>query len=347
MGIIAGAAAAPATPDLGAEFKQVFGRDATADDLSAWGKQFAGGGEVWQDPAMQINGLLAARNALTPTPSPTPAPAASGGGFAPAVATPLGPTTKWDVNAEQTVEDRIRRITDPNNPIIAQARAGALAQANDRGLLNSSIATGAADAAAYQTALPIATADAATYAKAAGYNADQSNQFAVKGAELGTQTSIANLNANTNLATANLSANNSLATAKISADTARATALLNADTSKYTANLSADNQKVVQQMQLDNQKLLQTNQQAAQAFNTAMQALNNIQMSTTMDADTKTKATQNVWDSVKLQLGVLQGVSGLDLTSLLNFGPTAAPAPTTTPGPTPAPTTAPDRTNVP
>ena len=47
-------------------------------------------------------------------------------------------------------------------------------------MLNSSMAMTAADSAAYDAAMPIATADAATYSKAAGYNVDQANQVALK-----------------------------------------------------------------------------------------------------------------------------------------------------------------------
>lgn len=89
----------------------------------------------------------------------------------------LNSVKPWYVTPEQTVAAQINALTDPNSGIIQQARAQALQQANARGLLNSNMALTAADAAAYQAAIPIAQADAATYAKAAGYNADASNQL--------------------------------------------------------------------------------------------------------------------------------------------------------------------------
>ena len=209
---------------------------------------------------------------------------AGGGGIINAAQ--LGSPTPWNVTDEQTVEGRINRLTDPNSPIIQQARTRALQFANQRGLLNSSIASTAADSAAYEAAIPIAQADAATYAKAAGYNADQSNQFAARNAEMDNQMRLAQLNA----------------------DTQTKIAQLNVD-AQTQANTVAD----------ANKKLLETNSQAAQAFNTAMSAINNIQNNNQMDADTKTRGVSSVWRDLQTQLNVLGTVAGLNLTSALNF----------------------------
>ena len=59
-----------------------------------------------------------------------------------------------------TVEERFNRIMDADNPLIRAARTRARQQMNQRGLLNSSIALGAAELAAAQSALPIASQDA-------------------------------------------------------------------------------------------------------------------------------------------------------------------------------------------
>lgn len=197
-----------------------------------------------------------------------------------------GNVTPWNVGAEQTVEGRINGILNPNNPIIQQARTQAMEGMNSRGLTNSSIATTAADAAAYQAAIPIAAADAATFGKAAGYNADQSNQF--------TQ---ADLNRNLQ----------------------RELAALNADTQKYIANMDSAYRQTALDVQTSNATLLQTNGQASQAFNTAMSAINNITNNAQMDAAAKTQATANVWLSLKTQLDVLSKTSGLNLSGQLNF----------------------------
>lgn len=86
-------------------------------------------------------------------------------------------TSSWDVTPNQTVFSQLQRIIEDDSPLMQQARARALQQANSRGLLNSSMAITAGDAAAYDAAMPIATKDASTYADSARFNADARNVF--------------------------------------------------------------------------------------------------------------------------------------------------------------------------
>lgn len=254
----------------------------------------AGNGYKWDEQG----GLIKA--AQTPTPPPRTAQAYT--------APMLGNPTPWNVTPEQTVEGRIQSIINPNNPIIAQARTRANEAMNQRGLMNSGMAISAAEDAAYTAAIPIATTDAGTYSKAAGWNADQSNQFALKNADLASQAGQANLAANTQLQNT-----------QIGADTQMATARLNADTQKTLQTLDTASRERITQFQATNNTLLQSNQQAAQAFNQAVVTASNINMSTTMDANTKTQAVASIWRDLQSQLKVLGAVAGLNLTAELNL----------------------------
>ena len=109
--------------------------------------------------------------------------------------TKLGDPSKWTTTPDQTVAGQIQNLTDPNSPLIQQARSRATQQANARGLLNSSMAATAGESAAYDAAMPIAQADAAQASKVAGYNVDTSNQFKVKDADTETQVGLANMGA--------------------------------------------------------------------------------------------------------------------------------------------------------
>lgn len=208
-----------------------------------------------------------------------------------------GGTVPWNVTPDQTVEGRINGIINGNSGIIQQARTRALEAMNDRGTVNSSMAQTASDAAAYQAAIPIAQADAATTSKAAGYNADIQNQFS----------------------TNSLNRSASMDQAQLSANTQKSVAQLNAETSKTIASLNNEAQAQAAKLQQDNSTLLNTNSQAAQAFNTGMSAINNIQLNDKMDATTKTQAIANVWHSVQMQLQVLGSTSGLNLNTQLQF----------------------------
>lgn len=210
--------------------------------------------------------------------------------------------TAWNVTPDQTVESRINGII--NGSVGEQARGRAMGTMNERGLSNSSIAIGAGEDAALTAAIPIATTDAGTFAKAAGYNADQNNQFAMKKADISTQYGLAGMQD----ATTRIGQQNQLEVAK-----------LNAATNTSIAALDNTQKDLALKLQIDNKTLLDTNAQSAQAFNTAMTAVNNINLSPNMDANTKTQGIANVWHSLQAQLNVLGAVAGLDLTSKLSF----------------------------
>lgn len=234
----------------------------------------------------------------------------------------------WDITADQTVEGRLANLVDPNNPLNAQITG----QVNDawagRGLVNSGMAAGAAQDAIIKNAMQIAQPDAATTAKAAGYNADEFNQFSTKNSDY----------------------ENQFRLNKQQQDSQYRIAQLNAETQKTIAGMNIDAQAAANGIATANKTLLETNGQAATAFNTAASAISAIQNNNQMDATTKTTAIANVWHDLQTQLKVLGATSGLNLTSQLDFsnypgfdanggwvGVAAAPAPAATPAPAAAP----------
>jgi hypothetical protein len=111
---------------------------------------------------------------------------ASGGGIiAPVVE--RAQTSNWNVTPEQTVAAQMRKIMDEDGVDMQTARAEALMAANDRGMINSSFAVGAAQDAVRRSALDIAKPDAMTYADAARTNAGASNQTSMFNAGQGNQ----------------------------------------------------------------------------------------------------------------------------------------------------------------
>ena len=90
----------------------------------------------------------------TPTPAPTPAAPINPTGYSPLAA-----------NEDDSVASRFTGLIQQDSPLMQMASQSGTNAANKRGLLNSNLAVGAADAAAYSAALPIAQADAATAAQ--------------------------------------------------------------------------------------------------------------------------------------------------------------------------------------
>ena len=256
-----------------------------------------------------------------------------GNGGQPAIdPTSLGLPATWRITPDQTVEGRINNLTDPNNPLIAQARSRALQNMNGRGLLNSSIAMGAADSAAYDAALPIATADAATAAKAASYNADQQNVFSIK-----------NMDNATNRYGIDVNAATQRESSRLSADTQRFTSQLSADTQKLVAGLNNESQAMVSKAHDENAQILQNSQGASQAYQAYATSLNHIQNNNNMSAEAKAAAIQTATTAFNNAiLGYRSAGAGIpDISQLLGGSAPVDPAtsnPATSPPATQMPT---------
>lgn len=120
-----------------------------------------------------------ASETLTPTsaaPAPTPTPSPSTGIINSQMPDGYDPA-KVDVTDDMTVQGQFNKITKQGSPLMDMARTSANQQMNARGLINSSMAVGESDKAAYAAALPIAQADAATNFNAAQTNAGAANQM--------------------------------------------------------------------------------------------------------------------------------------------------------------------------
>lgn len=80
------------------------------------------------------------------------------------------------VQSNETVQGQLQGILASNSPLMAQARAKALENMQERGLVNSAMAETAGQSAVIDKSLQIATPDAATYAMAARDNQQVGNE---------------------------------------------------------------------------------------------------------------------------------------------------------------------------
>lgn len=259
-------------------------------DIDAY---FAGQKAVSSAPAGQTsNNGAGPINIAVPAAGGGSSSSSSGGIIGSAINNASG-ITPWNITAEQTTAGQLKNVTDPNSPLNQQLRAQALQQANARGIVNSSIAESAAMDAILKNAVPIASSDAATYSKAAGYNADQANQQLSLDKNLGQQWNIA----------------------KLQQDTQK----MNNESAQLIARLNNEQQTTANQLQQENQKLINTNNQAATAYNNTLNYITSINQNANMDANTKTRAVAQAWYGLQTQLRTLSKVAGLDLTSSLSL----------------------------
>ncbi len=154
-------------------------------------------------------------------------------------ALPTPGAAQWSVSPDMTVQSQLRSVMDTNNPLMQQARTQGLQIANERGLLNSSIAESGAMDSMYKMALPIAAADASMYARAASENA--SNATNITNSNTGAATSIANTAANNATSTFNNAANNDTSRFNNAANNATTLAVNNSNNETSRANTAANN----------------------------------------------------------------------------------------------------------
>jgi hypothetical protein len=215
-------------------------------------------------------------------------PASTAAGYTPAQ---LGDPTKWNVTGDQTVAGQMQKLTDPNNPYYQQWATAGAQDAAARGFTgNSSIRSSGIIDSVMRNALPVAQSDAATYAKAEGYNTDQSNQFAQ-----------ANTTAQNTAGQFNAGQANTASIAKLQSDTTKYGADVSAATQRYVSDQSASTQQAIAKMSNTSQAaisqahdansvLLQNNQTAQAAYNAYVNAVANIDIQPSMDKDAKAAA---------------------------------------------------------
>lgn len=276
-GIIAGAqgaqSPAPAAPtpapsaapvdftgQLNSLYQKDLNRTGDAAGLDFWKSQLSAGKT---DLAGVEQGIMDSDEykRLHATPAPTAAPMAT--------AAQLGTPTQWQITPDQTVAGQMQKLIDPNNPYYQQWATAGAQDAAARGFTgNSSIRDTAILDSVMRGATPIATADAGTYAKAAGYNADQSNQFAVH----------------------NVDAQNQFGLANLSASTQRYVADQSAATQRAVQQMSNQSQAAISAAHDANSLLIQNNQAAANAYSAYVQAVASIDQQPGMDMQAKQTA---------------------------------------------------------
>ncbi len=337
----------------------------------------------WVNPMDEINRRLAERGL------PPQAPAGTGGtggagtggtGTAPGLmqqtentvkavngkvgyeARQLADPTKWNVDEDQTVAGQVQKLIRGNDEIQQMETTRAKQGMNAGGLMNSSMGLQAVEAARYAAAMPIATADAATYGRAAAYNADTQNQFAGKNVDASntayaatageraatardTAATIAQANltdkqgnisaqaaanlANVNKEAASAQAGVNAATAEKLAQTNTAAAVLKAQNDSDVAAAGAINQQALASLNANIAKANLGQSQSIQTANDLTATIQSIRSRTDINGDVKDDLIQKALNSTNATLELINRATSLT-GDLLRFEDTTS---TTTPPP--------------
>lgn len=171
----------PATPtplltkpnvDVGDWYKQHLGREADPAGRDYWQKAIDAGMD--QDQAFQMFQKSAAAERSGPKPSLENGPAQIN---------PFTLAQRVIDPATETVRGQLSSILADDSPVLQQARADAMRNAADRGMLNSAMAASGGTDAMIRSALNIATPDAGYFNNAADYNVAAKNQATMWNAE--------------------------------------------------------------------------------------------------------------------------------------------------------------------
>lgn len=212
---------------------------------------------------------------------------------------------KRTVNANETVAGQLDSVLAKDSPVLQRARSSAAGVANSRGLLNSSMATQAGEAAVIDAAMPIASQDASTFSAAA-----RDNQVA------GNTALAMNADATNKAAALNTDAANRVALTRLDAQSQQALQTLRGDQAKVLAEIEANYKQ-----------LMQANSSTAAVFNESMGQIATILRDPSTSAEQKESAVSSVNALLQSSLAVSGAISNLDLGALLNFsGGTPVPA---------------------
>lgn len=217
----------------------------------------------------------------------------------PAPATPslMNDVATWTPGTNETVQGQVKSIVDQNSPLMQQAATRADQQMNKRGLLNSSMAVGAGQAALYDAALPIASADAATHVAAARDNTQARNTFQTQQNTFQQQNTLANL------------------------DNQMKAALTNADAQSkaYLVELDGRIKTSLANIDADYKTLIQTSASAGQIYNQTIGEVSKILNNPDMDAATKQNNVQGLLGNMERALNFIGSINGVDVGDLLTF----------------------------
>jgi hypothetical protein len=258
-----------------------------------------------------------------------------------------GAANQWDVADNQTVRGQINSVIAEDSPLMQQAATAAKQAAGQKGLINSSMAVQAGQAALYDKAMPIAQADAQTYGQAAKSNQDAKNSFEQfnanakntegqfnAGAKNTLQSQQLDLQAKTALTNAGAVNDAAARDAQLASqqgiakfDGALKVAMQNADAAgklQYQ-QIDANVRTTMANIEAAYKNQMQTSQSMAGSYQSLIDNITRIMQDKDMGAAAKQAAIDNQTTLYNNTLQMQSQLSGLELGSLLSFDDLAAP----------------------
>ena len=271
--------------------------------------------------------------------------------------------------ANETVQGQLEGIMSSNSPLMQRARSKALDQMNSRGLLNSSMAVGAGEAALYDVAVPIATNDANTFSQASRDNqavGNDTSKFNANAFNTAEQFNAGEFNAAERFNTGEANQ-----TARVNADAGNRLSITRIQEAGQNQRLDkqiAANRQIaelnnaaavqLEQIRSNNQALIQGSANAGQIYSQGQANIVAIQTDPNLSQAAKDQLINQQLSFMQSGMAVSGRVAGMDFGDILDWGsmqitntggvtgpPPRYTAPGQSPAPAPAPTPAYDSNN--
>ena len=253
---------------------------------------------------------------------------------------------KRGVGTQETVAGQMDTLLRAEGPYVTRARTRAAETANARGLINSTMAAQAGEAAAIDASLPIAGADASTYNLAARENmaagnrafefgAGESNISARQAADAANQTARMRTGAELErgLIGARTEAERSLVGTRTEAESRllgekaaqeQRLVVARGDIEKAIQGMRGEQGERIANIEANYRQLIQTSDSAGRFYAEMARDIGAIMANKDTSREQKTQGLERMADLLESGLTIIGEVGNIDLASLLDFSPTVS-----------------------
>jgi hypothetical protein len=224
------------------------------------------------------------------------------------------------VTSDMTVAGQVEGIIAKDSPLMQQAATRARQAMNGRGLVNSSMAVGAGQAALYDAAAPIARQDAQTHASFASQAFDAQTAAARQDA----QNRNDNVRLDASLVQQASLANQEMAvrqsTERYQASVQSALANADAATRLQLQQIDAQTRQTLAETEARYRTSMQTSDSMARSYQSMIDSITRVMSDPNLDAAGRQAAITNITELYQGSLGIQEQISGLDLGDILAEG---------------------------
>ncbi len=221
--------------------------------------------------------------------------------------------------ATQTVQGQLKTILAEGSPLLDQAQTRAAQGAQQRGLLNSSMAVTAGQSALYDAATPIAQADAGIYGSAATNNANFQQQTSLANQASSNTVNLQNASSRQQAAQFNAQSANQASTRTAELQASRDQASADNKLKLMLQQMDANTRTDLVNLEANYKTTMQASQSASDLYKQTIQMITNITQDTKLNATAKNAAIAQQKELLANGMNLIGAMNDIGVGDLLNF----------------------------